>query len=405
MLEFAAIPPEINSGRMYAGPGSGPMLAASAAWDYLADDLYLAAAAYGSTITDLTSSWLGPSSVSMAAAAATYVSWISATALQAEETAAQAKEAVAAYEAAFAMTVPPEVIAANRALLLALVATNFLGQNTPAIMATEALYVEMWAQDAAAMYGYSGASSAASLLTPFAAPTDTTSSSGGAGLAAAVTQAAGTSAGTGAQAVSPLSSAAMPSALQALTSTMTSSSSSSTAPVTSLTTTTSSTSALASSTSLVSGTASSASMLTSGVSMLGSSTSLVKTLGSATSSFGGSFPMFKSSLDIGTGPAAAWSSPQLGGLDVTAASGRAASLGGLSVPQGWTSAAPAFSQVASALPAGGGLPATAPVAPSAPAGPISAPLANASQRGSASSPLAARYDFRPAMVQRPVYAG
>jgi len=50
---------------------------------------------------------------------------------------------VAAYEAAFAMTVPPTVVAANRALLLMLIATNFLGQNTPAIMATEAEYVEM----------------------------------------------------------------------------------------------------------------------------------------------------------------------------------------------------------------------------------------------------------------------
>ena len=405
MLEFAAIPPEINSGRMYAGPGSGPMLAAAAAWDYLADDLYLTAAAYGSTITDLTSSWLGPSSVSMAGAAATYVSWISTTALQAEETAAQAKAAVAAYEAAFAMTVPPAVIAANRALLLALVATNFFGQNTPAIMATEALYVEMWAQDAAAMYGYAGASSAASLLTPFPGPTDTTSSSGGAGLAAAVSHAAGTSAGTGAQAVSPLSSAAMPSALQALTSTMTSSSSS-TAPVTSLTTTTSSSSALASSTSLVSGTASSASMLTSGVSMLGSSTSLVKTLGSASSSFGGGFPMFKSSLEIGAGPGAgAWSSPQLGGLDVTAASGRAASLGGLSVPQGWTSAAPAFSQVASALPAGSALPVTTPVLPGGQGTPLSPPMSIMAGRQGASAPETARYYFRPPMVQRPVYTG
>ena len=140
----------------------------------MADDLYLAAAAYGSAIADLTSSWLGPSSLSMAAAAATYVSWISATAVQAQEAAAQAKAAVAAYEAAFMMTVPPAEIAANRALLLALVATNFFGQNTPAIMATEALYVEMWAQDAAAMYGYAGASSAASALAPFTAPTETT---------------------------------------------------------------------------------------------------------------------------------------------------------------------------------------------------------------------------------------
>jgi len=401
MIEFAMFPPEINSGRMYAGPGAGPMTAASAAWDALADDLYLAAAGYGFTVSDLTSSWLGPSSVSMATAAATYVSWITATAAQAALTAAQATAAVAAYEAAFAMTVPPPVIAANRALLLALVATNFFGQNTPAIMATEADYVEMWAQDAGAMYGYAGASSAAAALTPFTTPLETTNSSGFAGMAAAVTQAAGTSAGTGAQTVAPLSSAALP----GFASTMASSSTStSTSPLSSLTTLTSS-SAVTSGTSLVSGAASSGSMATSGVSMLGSAGSLMNAFGTATGTFAQSFQMSGSVMSTGVGSGAgALSSPGFGGTAVTATAGRAASLGAMSVPQGWTSAAPAFSQVASALPAGG--PRVAPpVTPANPTSPMGVPPSNSTERAGASSPLRARYNFRPAMVQRPVYAG
>ena len=69
---------------------------------------------------------------------------------------------------------PPPVIAANRALLMALIATNFLGQNTPAIAAAEAHYMEMWAQDAAAMYAYAGSSSTASQLTSFTEPPQTT---------------------------------------------------------------------------------------------------------------------------------------------------------------------------------------------------------------------------------------
>ena len=402
MAEFAALPPEINSGLMYAGPGAGPMIAVGAAWDALADELYLAAAAYGSVVSDLASSWLGPSSVSMAAAAATYVSWISATAVQAQETAAQAMAAVAAYEAAFVMTVPPPVIAANRALLLALVATNFFGQNTPAIMATEALYVEMWAQDAAAMYGYDVAASAASTLTPFTTPLPTTNPSGLTGMAAAVTQAAGTSAGTGAQTVSPLSSAAVPGALQGLASTM--SSSSSTSPVSSLTTLTSST-AVTSETSVVSGAASSASMFTSGTSLLGSAGPLMNAFGPATGTFAQSFQMSGSAMSTGIGSGAgALSSPGIGGTAATATAGRAASLGALSVPQGWTSAAPAFSHVASALPAGG--PRVAPPdMPANPSSPMGVPPANSAQRGGVSSPLRARYNFRPAMVQRPVYAG
>ncbi|MCV7394002.1 PPE domain-containing protein, partial [Mycobacterium paraseoulense] len=39
MFDFGALPPEINSGRMYAGPGSGPMMVAAAAWDVLAAEL------------------------------------------------------------------------------------------------------------------------------------------------------------------------------------------------------------------------------------------------------------------------------------------------------------------------------------------------------------------------------
>jgi PPE-repeat protein len=400
MFGFEALPPEINSGLMYTGPGAGPMTAASAAWDALADDLYLAAAAYGFVITDLTSSWLGPSSLSMAAAAATYVSWISATATQAQDAAAQAMAAVAAYEAAFMMTVPPAEIAANRALLLALVATNFFGQNTPAIMATEALYLEMWAQDAAAMYGYAGASSAASVMAPFAAPEETTTNpSGAVGAGASVTQAAGTAAGTGAQTVSQLSTATMPSAVQAVSSAT--SSTSSTSPLSSLTASTSSSSAtLAVGQGLTSGATTSASMLTSGIAMMGSSGPLVKSLGSAAGALGSGFPMFKSSLNIG---ASAWGSP---GGAMSAASGRAASLGVLSVPQAWTSAAPGFSQVASALPAGG-MPVTPAPAPASgsPAGPIGARPAQTAEQGVARSPLAARYNIRPAVVQHPVYAG
>lgn len=153
-IDFGMFPPEINSGRMYAGPGSDPMLAAAAAWDDLAMQLHSMAASYSSVVSELTVRWRGQASVTMAAAAAPYAAWISATADQAEEIAAQARVAVAAYEAAIAATVPPWAVAANRAELLALCATNFFGQNTAMIMATQADYSEMWAQDTAAMYGY-----------------------------------------------------------------------------------------------------------------------------------------------------------------------------------------------------------------------------------------------------------
>jgi PPE-repeat protein len=179
MLDFGALPPEVNSGRIYSGPGSAPLLAAATAWDALASELQTTAASYASTITELTSSsWQGPSSVAAADAAAPYTAWLSSTAAQAEQTASQAQAAAGAYEAAFAASIPPPVIAANRATLALLVATNLLGQNTPAIAANEATYAEFWAQDAVAMYGYAGAATAASQLTSFSAPPATTNDSG-----------------------------------------------------------------------------------------------------------------------------------------------------------------------------------------------------------------------------------
>ena len=154
-MDYGAIPPEINSARMYAGPGSDSMLAAATAWNGLATELQSAASSYESVITGLTDdSWTGPSSMAMEGAATPYVTWLNAVAAQAEQTASQANAAAAAYQSAFAMTVPPALITANRIQLASLMATNVFGQNTTAIAANEAQYGEMWAQDAAAMYGY-----------------------------------------------------------------------------------------------------------------------------------------------------------------------------------------------------------------------------------------------------------
>jgi PPE-repeat protein len=191
MLDFAAIPPEVNSARMYSGPGSGPLLAAAAAWNALADEMRSTATDYDSVIKHLLSvGWHGPSSASMLAAAEPYMTWLTTTASQAEQTGAQANAAATAFEAAYAMTVPPPVVAANRIRLVNLLATNIFGQNTPAIAATEAEYAEMWAQDAAAMIAYATASSSAARLTPFTSPRTNTTADGAAEQNQAVNQAA-----------------------------------------------------------------------------------------------------------------------------------------------------------------------------------------------------------------------
>ncbi len=219
-MDFGALPPEINSARMYAGPGPGSMLAAAAAWDGLAAQLHSGAAAYMAVISGLTNGpWLGPSSTAMAAAAAPYGAWMSTTAGQAELSAIQAQAAAAAYETAFAMTVPPPMIAANRAQLTSLVATNFLGQNTPAIAATEAQYSEMWAQDAAAMYGYAANSAATTAkVTPFTPAPQTANPAGLVTQGATGAQVAGTSTGTGVQSTLSQLVSTVPTTLQSLAS-------------------------------------------------------------------------------------------------------------------------------------------------------------------------------------------
>ncbi|MEB3062074.1 PPE family protein [[Mycobacterium] zoologicum] len=161
-MEYAVLPPEVNSGRMYAGAGSAPLLAAAAGWDRLAAALTSAAGSYRSVTVSLTDGpWRGGSAVAMVAAAQPFSAWLDATAAQAAVTAEQARVAAAAYEAAFAATVPPPVIAANRAALSTLVSGNVLGQNTAAIAANQADYEQMWAQDVVAMQTYAAGSAAA----------------------------------------------------------------------------------------------------------------------------------------------------------------------------------------------------------------------------------------------------
>jgi PPE-repeat protein len=411
MLDFGALPPEINSTRMYAGPGSGSMVTAAATWEGLAADLRSQATAYSSVISGLTSDgWRGPASTSMATAAAPYAAWMNTTAAQAEQTANQAKAAVAAYEAAFSATVPPPVVAANRAQLASLVATNFLGQNTPAIAATEAQYGEMWAQDAAAMYGYAGSSATATQLTPFTGPTQNTNAGGLAGQSAAVAQAAATQAGTGSQSLSQLVTS-VPNTLQGLASPASSGSSS----------VTSSTSRLSGIWNLLTGGSSGNTALDNFWNEWGPDASIWNTifssgfytpgntLGAFMGLLGGQAGAAGAAASDGLGAAGGLAGPlgglgNLGGLGglgsgVSAGLGKAASLGPLSVPSSWTAVAPTSSPIASAL---GGTPLAgpSPVAAGAPG----IPLAGVSGREAVSAAsMDTRYLERPPMV--PHWAG
>jgi PPE-repeat protein len=217
MVDFGALTPEVNSARMYAGPGSSSLQAAASAWNGLAAELQSAAQGYETVITQLSSDdWTGTASASMASAAQPYIGWLNTTAAQAEQAANQARAAAAAHEQAFAATVPPPLIAANRAQTAAAVQANVFGQYTPLIAQLEAQYSQMWAQDSAAMYGYAGQSAAATQVTPFTSPAATTNPAGTTAQAAAVSAASGTSASTSSQTILQELISLLPSNIQSL---------------------------------------------------------------------------------------------------------------------------------------------------------------------------------------------
>lgn len=175
VLSFAAIPPEITSSLIYSGAGAAPLMAAATAYANLAAEVSTTATQWESIVALLTSEqWTGGGSAAAATAAQPIVTYLTETAATLEQASAQATASAAAFEAVFAAVVPPPVIATNRATQAALVASNVLGQNTPAIVALDTLYAEYWAQDAAAMAAYQASSAAAGALTPVTPLTSTT---------------------------------------------------------------------------------------------------------------------------------------------------------------------------------------------------------------------------------------
>lgn len=169
-MDFATLPPEINSGLMYSGPGAGSMVAAAAAWDKLAAWLCTAAADYRAVTGKLAAKWEGPEPSALREVAARYVDWLDANAARSQRAAAQLAAAAGAHEAAFAATVPPPAIAGNRTRRTSLVSANCLGQHSAAIADVDTEYDAMWAQNAGTMYAYADAAAGAVAMTPFTPP-------------------------------------------------------------------------------------------------------------------------------------------------------------------------------------------------------------------------------------------
>ena len=382
VLDFAGIPPEITSALMYTGAGSGPLMAAAASWSNLAAELSTTATSWESIVGTLTGGpWVGAGSAAAAAAAQPIVSWLTTAAAAAEQAATQATSSAAAYEAAFTGVIPPPVIAANRAQLAALVATNFLGINTPAIMATEAEYAAFWVQDAITMYLYQAASAAAGILQPLAPATPSTNP------AAAGIQGAAT-----AQAAASAPAAGLNNILTGLSS----------SPFGGLATLGGNVPSLGQWLSLVPTENVVAQVGVTAAWFQGTMTAVFPTLGHLIATSPAGLTPFVSDVTplgagLGMGTSLVGSTTGLGG-GAAAAMGEASAVGGLSVPTGWSAAAPATLASSTAPLAGSGWTAAteeaAPVA-AMPGMPGAAAAAKGAAYGSAP-----RYGFKPTVMPK-----
>ncbi|WP_082984464.1 PPE family protein [Mycobacterium sp. 1465703.0] len=181
-------PPEITSALIHSGPGPGSLLTAANAWRQLAIELGQAAASYASIVAGIP--WYGPSATAMTASTLPYVAWMHTTSLQAAQMSTAADAMISAFAVTQAAVVHPSVVTANRTLLAHLIATNVFGVNFPAIAATEAQYLQMWAANTTALLSYQATSRQTMAMPTFSPPSPMTTPTAPAVQTAAVARAA-----------------------------------------------------------------------------------------------------------------------------------------------------------------------------------------------------------------------
>ena len=172
-VNYWGIPPEVNAIRLTTGPGAAAMASVIAGYQAAGiTHIQQGAQMMTTAATTAAGSWWGQGGTAMMAAAVPKSEWQIEAGAHAEKATCLIGEAAAAHSAAVAATTPYPVVIANRIREAALVASNIIGQNTPAILEADAEYGEYHAQNATAMTGYAtaGMGIAAGLSTPLRPP-------------------------------------------------------------------------------------------------------------------------------------------------------------------------------------------------------------------------------------------
>jgi PPE-repeat protein len=155
--DAAASPPEVNYALMAGGDGAATVTAAAAGHQGLADVLQAELAAMlANAGTTAATGWQGLGGTAMLGSASEQAAVLQMASLWMQEAFLAATEAATAHATALSSMVPAPVCTANLETQAALAATNFMGVNTPAILALQALYDEYWTQNASLMTSYQG---------------------------------------------------------------------------------------------------------------------------------------------------------------------------------------------------------------------------------------------------------
>ncbi len=164
-----ALPPEMNTALLMAGPGPAPMLEAAAGWEAFASALDAQAIEVGALLASLQAAWTGSGSDHATAAITPMMTWLQDAAQTSRRRGMQAAAQAASYIKALAMTPSLPEIATNHVTHTVLSATNFLGINLVPIGLNETDYfVRMWTQASTVMDFYQAETMANTVFEPLA---------------------------------------------------------------------------------------------------------------------------------------------------------------------------------------------------------------------------------------------